>query len=84
MLNPQAIQSVQNYLAKFAATESFESSIESIFGASIDRVQLAQIRQHWLSEDSTNIPPIEIRTSIELNGAFGAFAKETGKIYLAK
>jgi hypothetical protein len=84
MLNPQAIQSVQNYLAQFAATESFESSIESIFGASIDRAQLAQIRKQWLDKDSTNIPPIEIRTSFELKGASGGFSKETGKIYLAQ
>jgi hypothetical protein len=59
MLNPQAIQSVQNYLAKFAATESFESSIKIIFGT---KIVSAALRQQWLNGDSSLIPEVCRRT----------------------
>ena len=84
MLNPQAIQSVRQYLAQFAAKDDFESTIESIFGTEIDRVRLVTIRQQWLNGDLSIIPPIEIRPRDEINGADGAFAIATGKIYLAQ
>jgi hypothetical protein len=84
MLNLQAFQFLQQYLVRFAATDDFEEKIESIFGTEIDRVQLVTIRQQWLDGDMSTIPQIEIRPRAELNGANGAFAMSTGKIYLAQ
>ncbi len=84
MLNPQILSFLQQYLAEFAATEDFESTIESIFGTDIDRVQLVKIRQQWLAGAMSVIPPIEIRRRAEINGANGAFSLATGKIYLAQ
>jgi VCBS repeat-containing protein len=84
MLSPQAIQSVQQYLAQFAAKDDFEETIESIFGTEIDRVRLVTIRKQWLNGDLSTFPPIEIRPRAEINGADGAFAVATGKIYLAQ
>jgi Ca2+-binding RTX toxin-like protein len=83
MLNPQVVQLLQQHLAKFAATDSFETSIESTFGTEIDRVKLVEIQQQW-SEGDASIPSIEILSKAELGGANGSFAAATGQIYLAQ
>jgi hypothetical protein len=59
MLNPQVLQLLQQYLAQFAATDDFESSIESIFGTKIGS---AALRQQWLNGDSSLIPEVSRRT----------------------
>ena len=83
MLNPQAIQSVYQYLAKFVTTEDFESSIESIFGTGIDQVQLVTIRQQWLDGDFSVIPTIEVVTNGELGTANGGYAASIDKILVS-
>jgi ELWxxDGT repeat protein len=74
MLNPHVIQIVSQYLAQFAATTDFESTIESIFGTEIDRVQLVTIRQQWLDGDFSVIPSIDVVANGELmaNGGYAA------------
>jgi hypothetical protein len=57
MLNPQAIQSVCQYLAQFAAEDDFERKIESIFGTKIGGVAL---RQQWLNGDMSLMPEIRV------------------------
>ena len=84
MLNPQALQLLQQYLANFAVRDDFETTIATIFGTDIDVVELVKIRQQWLDRDLSVIPPIEIRPRAEINSADGAFAVATGKIYLAQ
>jgi Lipase/Calx-beta domain/CARDB/Domain of unknown function (DUF4114)/RTX calcium-binding nonapeptide repeat (4 copies) len=73
-LTSQAFPVVRQYLAQFAARDDFESSIASIFGTEIDRVQLAKIREQWLDGDFSIIPEIEILDRGELGTANGAYA----------
>jgi hypothetical protein len=70
-ISPQAVQSVQDYLAQFAAKDDFESLIESIFGT---KIGADAIRQQWLSGDFSLIPTIEVLSNGELGTANGAYA----------
>jgi hypothetical protein len=83
MLNSQAIQVVRRYLGQFAATAEFESTIASIFGTEIDRVQLVKIRQDWLNGDFSIIPNIEILNSGELGTANGAYVASLDRILVS-
>ena len=76
----QAIQSVQQYLAKFAATDDFEGTIESIFGTEIGA---AAIRQQWLSGDFSLIPEIRMLSNGELGTANGAYAADLDEILVS-
>jgi RTX calcium-binding nonapeptide repeat (4 copies) len=80
MLNPQAIQAVQQYLVQFAATDNFESTIESIFGTQIGS---AAIRQQWLSGDFSLIPHIRVVANGELGTANGAYAASLDEILVS-
>lgn len=69
IISPQAIQSVQQQLSQFAATDDFESKIETAFGT---KVGAAAIRQQWLSGNFSLIPAIKILSNGELGTANGA------------
>jgi uncharacterized repeat protein (TIGR01451 family) len=84
MINPRSLLLFQQYLAQFAAVNNIENIITSIFGDEVNREQLLGIKQQWLNDDFNITSLIEIRSSAELNGAYGAFAKEIGKIYLSR
>jgi hypothetical protein len=83
MLNPHAIQSVCQYLAQFAATDEFESTIESIFGTEIDRVQLVTIRKQWLDGDFSLIPEIRIVSNETLATANGGYVASLNEILVS-
>ncbi len=72
---------VFNELSAFARSTGFESAIKVAFG---DEADATAFREAWLKGDFSGFPPIEIRDQYEINGANGAFATTTGKIYLAK
>jgi Ca2+-binding RTX toxin-like protein len=74
---------LQQSLARFAATESFEQTMARVFGSQVDRQQLSKLKQQW-SSGAIVLPPIEVLASADINGAQGAFAVATGKIYLAQ
>jgi Ca2+-binding RTX toxin-like protein len=80
IINPQVIQSVQSYLAQFAATDDFESKIETAFGTNVGS---AAIRQQWLSGDFSLIPDIRVLTNGELGTANGAYAASLDKILVS-
>jgi hypothetical protein len=44
-LTSQAFPAVRQYLAQFAATDDFESSIASIFGTEIDRGSVGLVEE---------------------------------------
>ena len=56
MLNSQSLQTVQQQLADLAAQDSFDSSIEQIFGSKIDRVKLTTLRGQLRRSDFSMIP----------------------------
>ena len=78
---PDILQNVYDDLYKFAKSEYFTSSIKVAFG---EKADASAFRTTWLKRDFSGIPPIEIRNRSEINGANGAFAAATGKIYLSK
>ncbi|WP_373543571.1 Calx-beta domain-containing protein [Chamaesiphon sp.] len=80
MLKPQALQLLQQYLARFAATDDFETKIESIFGTKIGSTA---IRQQWLSGDFSLIPEIRILANGELGTANGAYAADLDEILVS-
>jgi uncharacterized repeat protein (TIGR01451 family) len=84
MMNPQSLILFRQYLIQFASANNFDDVITSIFGSDVDQNQLQEIKKQWLTDDFSIVPLIEIRTSAELNGSYGAFSKETGKIYLSQ
>jgi uncharacterized repeat protein (TIGR01451 family) len=84
MMNPQSLILFRQYLIQFASANNFDDVITSIFGSEVEQNQLQEIKKQWLTDDFSIVPLIEIRTSAELNGSYGAFSKETGKIYLSQ
>ena len=78
-----ALQLVEDYLAEFAQSPSFREQIQLVFGDNIDEDAINVLRQQWLLSQFT-IPPIQILNQGQLNGAFGAFAKSTNRIYLSQ
>jgi Ca2+-binding RTX toxin-like protein len=83
MLNPQALQVVKQKLSAFASQDSFESSIEQIFGSKIDKVKLSILRGQLRRNDFSVIPEIEVLAGDELGTANGGYAASTNKIYLS-
>ncbi|MDJ0618658.1 MAG: hypothetical protein QNJ63_18260 [Calothrix sp. MO_192.B10] len=71
-------------LRKFALDEFFINNIESIFGSNFDIEKLNYLQESWLNGNLDVLPEIEIRSQEELNGANGAFAASTNKIYLSE
>jgi trimeric autotransporter adhesin len=80
IISPQAIRSVQDYLAQFAATDDFESKIETAFGTNVGS---AAIRQQWLSGDFSLIPDIRVLVNGELGTANGAYAASLDEILVS-
>ena len=80
MLNPQALQLLQQYLVRFAATDDFDEKIESIFGT---RSGSLGIRQQWSIGDFSLIPEMRILANGELGTANGAYAADLDEILVS-
>jgi Ca2+-binding RTX toxin-like protein len=74
MFNHQALQIVQNQLARLATQSNFASIISTAFGAQLNQFQLQVLRQQWLSGNFTIIPEIQVLSSAEIGSAQGAYA----------
>jgi hypothetical protein len=68
------------FVPKFAATDSFESSIESIF---VTNIGVAAIRQQCLSGDFSLIPEMRVLSNGELGTANGAYAASLDEILVS-
>lgn len=77
----QALQLVQKRLQSFATASDVNLKMQVAFGKGINAADLTQA---WATGDFSAIPKIEIRPASEINGADGAFAAATDKIYLAQ
>ncbi len=75
---------VQNFLKTFASSADFDAKMQEAFGDSIDIEKVEVLRDFWGKGELGSFPEIEIRNSAEINGAKGAFAKATNKIYLSQ
>jgi len=74
----------QNSLSSFATTPDFLAKMQEAFGNSFDVEKAVKLASAWAQGDFSEFPEIEIRSEAEINGALGAFAGTTGKIYLSR
>jgi len=76
------VDSLWRKLHALAANDAwFTSTIAVAFGVGADA---DTFRVAWLNGDKTTMPTIEICCASQLNGANGAFAADTNKIYIAQ
>jgi Ca2+-binding RTX toxin-like protein len=80
----EAVLAAQDVLTAFASDKDFATKLTLAFGDSFDAGKLAGLRQQWEAGDFESLPPIEIRSSAEINGANGAFSADTNTIYLSQ
>lgn len=80
----EATSTARRYLSEIASGEDFITKIAIAFGDSFDAAKAEGLRQEWLAGDFYSLPPIEIRSAAEINGANGAFSADTNTIYLSK
>ncbi|MEG4170863.1 MULTISPECIES: hypothetical protein [unclassified Microcoleus] len=74
----------QNSLSSLATTPDFLPKMQVAFGNSFDVEKAVKLASAWAQGDFSEFPEIEIRSEAEINGALGAFAAATGKIYLSR
>jgi von Willebrand factor type D domain/Bacterial Ig domain/FG-GAP repeat/Calx-beta domain/RTX calcium-binding nonapeptide repeat (4 copies) len=78
------ISAAQNSLSSFATSPDFLAQMQVAFGNSFDVEKAVKLASAWTQGDFSEFPEIEIRSEAEINGALGAFAAATGKIYLSR
>jgi uncharacterized repeat protein (TIGR01451 family) len=76
----QAFLLVQERLRVFASDRKFSQNMALAFGEGIATVPL---QTAWLGGDVSNFPQIDIVSGTEINGAMGAYAIATNRIYLS-
>jgi Ca2+-binding RTX toxin-like protein len=79
----QALQNTSEYLRQFRFDAGYTQKLETAFGNDFNRSVANQIFDKLAQGDFSGIPTIEIVNRNDINGANGAFAIATGKIYLA-
>jgi hypothetical protein len=79
----QALQNTSEYLRQFRFDAGYTTKLETAFGSNFNRSVANQIFDKLAEGDFSDIPSIEIVNRNDINGANGAFAIATGKIYLA-
>ena len=80
----EGILSAQNLLSAIATDEDFLKKVTLAFGNVFDAKKLENLRQQWENGNFEGFPAIDIRPAADINGANGAFAKATNKIYLSQ
>ncbi|OBQ14575.1 MAG: hypothetical protein AN482_01525, partial [Anabaena sp. LE011-02] len=79
----QALQNTSEYLSQFRFDAAYTTKLETAFGSDFNQQIANSIFDKLAQEDFSGIPTIEIVNRNDINGANGAFAIATGKIYLA-
>ncbi|WP_138505531.1 Ig-like domain-containing protein [Nostoc sp. PA-18-2419] len=87
-LNPELIGTleqvfllVQERLRVFASDTGFSQNIALAFG---EGIVTEPLQTAWLAGDVSNFPQIDIVSGTEINGARGAYAGATNRIYLSE
>ena len=76
----QAISNALVEIKSFASQPEFSSKMGLIFGKDLD---FQSLNAAWLADDFSFFPSIEIRSATAIDGANGAYSKDTNTIYLA-
>ncbi|BAY22229.1 hypothetical protein NIES2100_19920 [Calothrix sp. NIES-2100] len=77
----QALFLAQDYLQNFASEQDFGQKMAIAFGEGVNVDSLATA---WITGDFSDFPEIEVRHAADINGANGAFAAATNRIYLSQ
>jgi len=80
----EATSTAQRFLSAIASDKDFATKLTLAFGDNFDAEKLEDLRQQWEAENFKSLPPIEIRSSPEINDANGAFSADTNTIYLSR
>jgi VCBS repeat-containing protein len=76
-------QIAQTALTALASEPDFISQMQSVFGSALNVAAAQSLAQAWLSDDFSNLAPIEIVASAATNGASGAYSLSRNIIYLS-
>jgi hypothetical protein len=79
-----ALREATKLLTTFARSEGFFQGIGLAFGNAFLGDRLQSLRQQWATRDFRDLPAIEVRSSLELNGALSAYSQTTNTIYLSQ
>ncbi|MBN3957445.1 cadherin-like domain-containing protein [Nostoc sp. NMS8] len=77
----QALFLAQENLQTFTSEPDFSQKMAIAFG---EGANVDSLRTAWSANDFSDFPKIEIRDAADINGANGAFAAATNKIYLSQ
>ncbi|WP_071189238.1 bluetail domain-containing putative surface protein [Trichormus sp. NMC-1] len=80
----QALQNTSEYLSQFRFDAGYTTKLETAFGSDFNQSVANSIFDKLAEGDFSDIPTIEIVNRNDINGANGAFAVATGKIYLSQ
>ena len=69
-----AIQSVYGFLTEFAKRDDFFEKSEFVFGQTLNRRVLSELRDQWVVGDFSKLPDLKLLSSSNLQGANAAFA----------
>ncbi|MBD2651785.1 calcium-binding protein [Nostoc foliaceum] len=78
-----ARNNVYSYLSSFRNDAGYTDKLETAFGNDFDREVANQLFDSFAQGNFSNIPSIKIVKRDDINGANGAFSRETNLIYLA-
>ncbi|MEG3924402.1 phosphodiester glycosidase family protein [Microcoleus sp. T3_D1] len=84
LLTGQAMSEVYADLSKFVAQPDFVAKMNLAFGENWDAAGAKALAEGWFEGDFSDIPPVKVVSSAEIDGANGAFAAATDTIYLSK
>ncbi|WP_177169501.1 FG-GAP-like repeat-containing protein, partial [Cylindrospermopsis raciborskii] len=80
----QALSLVYTQLSYFSESSNYYQVLSTAFGNNYDRDIAEKLKLHWQQVNFTQIPQIEILDGGILGSAYGAYARETNKIYLSR
>lgn len=72
----------QNLLTKFAIQPDFLENLRVAFGNDLATSTALELQNQWQNTDFVSIPPIEVRSAAELQGALGAYSALTNTIFI--
>lgn len=79
-----ALLRVREQLSNWAIQPDFMADLQLAFGDNFNPDIARSLSDAWAKGDFGSLPEIEIRSSQEINGAWGAFSKDTDRIYISQ
>lgn len=79
-----ALLRVREQLSNWAIQPDFMADLQLAFGDNFNPDIARSLSEAWAKGDFGSLPEIEIRSSQEINGAWGAFSKDTDRIYISQ